>query len=215
MSPVASFLTTYRCSNVSMCLRISTKCLLYSVGNETYYYYLLDSWYHLYIYFHNIIHSAAYRHMWITWLSYFGSENQGSPLRSWFMACWLWRRIPIVTSLTVPSSCVVTQTPIGTNSVTRRRKRKFLLLFIKLWSWYNRNWPFIWSVLSWLVLLSSVALVVPAVSRPLATPAQTVSWSIPITTFCLNQYWPRYLCCMVPLGNDELRPATKTSHALH
>ena len=49
MSPVASLVTTDRCSNVSMCLRISTKCflfpgivpLLYSVGNKTYYYLLL------------------------------------------------------------------------------------------------------------------------------------------------------------------------------
>ena len=47
MSAVASLVTTDRCSNVSMCLRISTNCfpfpgivpLLYSVGNETYYYY--------------------------------------------------------------------------------------------------------------------------------------------------------------------------------
>ena len=47
MSPVASLVTTDRFSNVSMCLRISTKCflfpgivpLLYSVGNKTYYYY--------------------------------------------------------------------------------------------------------------------------------------------------------------------------------
>ena len=47
MSPVASLVTTDRCSNVSMCLRISNKCfrfpgivpLLYSVGNKTYYYY--------------------------------------------------------------------------------------------------------------------------------------------------------------------------------
>ena len=49
MSPVASLVTTDRCSNVSMCLRISTKCflfpgiapLLYSVGNKTYYYYYI------------------------------------------------------------------------------------------------------------------------------------------------------------------------------
>ena len=48
MSPVASLVTTERCSNVSMCLRISTKCclfpgivpLLYSVGNKTCYYYI-------------------------------------------------------------------------------------------------------------------------------------------------------------------------------
>ena len=81
-------------------------------------------------YFRIIIHSTAYHHLQITWLSYFGSENQGLPLRSWFVTCWLWRHIPIVTSLAVPSSCVVTQTPMGTNSGTRRRKRKFLLLFV-------------------------------------------------------------------------------------
>ena len=68
--------------------------------------------------------------MQITRLSYFGSENQGLPLRSWFVTCWLWRHIPIVTSLAVPSSCVVTQTPMGTNSGTRRRERKFPLLFV-------------------------------------------------------------------------------------
>ena len=52
MSPVASLVTTDRCSNVSMCLRISTKCflfpgivpLLYSVGNKTYYYYYYLVW---------------------------------------------------------------------------------------------------------------------------------------------------------------------------
>ena len=82
------------------------------------------------IYFRIIIHSTAYHHLQITWLSYFGSENQGLPLRSWFVTCWLWRHIPIVTSLAVPSSCVVTQTPMGTNSGTRRRKRKFPLLFV-------------------------------------------------------------------------------------
>ena len=68
--------------------------------------------------------------MQITWLSYIGSENQGLPLRSWFVTCWLWRHIPIVMSLVVPSSCVVTQTPMGTNSGTRSRKRKFPLLFV-------------------------------------------------------------------------------------
>ena len=81
-------------------------------------------------YFRIIIHSTAYHHLQITWLSYFGSENQGLPLRSWFVTCWLWRHIPIVTSLAVPSSCVVTQTPMGTNSGTRRRKRKFPLFFV-------------------------------------------------------------------------------------
>ena len=68
--------------------------------------------------------------MQITWLSYFGSENQGVPLRSWFVTRWLWRHIPTVTLLAVPSSCVVTQTSMGTNSGTRSRKRKFPLLFV-------------------------------------------------------------------------------------
>ena len=72
-----------------------------------------------------IIHKTAYHHLQITWLSYFGCENQGLPLRSWFVACWLWRHKPIVPSLAVSSSYVVTQTPMGTNSGTRRRKRKF------------------------------------------------------------------------------------------
>ena len=45
MSPVASLVTTDRCSNVLICLLVSTKCfsgivpLLYSVGNKSYYYY--------------------------------------------------------------------------------------------------------------------------------------------------------------------------------
>ena len=51
MSPVASLVTTDRCSYVSMCLSISTKYylfpgivpLLYSVGNKTYYYYCTHS----------------------------------------------------------------------------------------------------------------------------------------------------------------------------
>ena len=34
-----------------------------------------------------IIHSTAYHHLQITWLSYFGSENQGLPLLSWLVAC--------------------------------------------------------------------------------------------------------------------------------
>ena len=72
----------------------------------------------------------------MTWLSYFGSENQGLPLRLWFVTCWLWFHIPIVTSLAVPSSCVVTQTPMGTNSGTRSRKRKFPLLFTR-----GQFWP--------------------------------------------------------------------------
>ena len=113
-------------------------------------------------YFRIIIHSTAYHHLQITWLSYFGSENQGLPLRSWFVTCWLWRHIPIVTSLAVPSSCVVTQTPMGTNSGTRRRKRKFLLLFVNC----DRGRIEIDHLygLCWLVLQSGTALVVPAAS---------------------------------------------------
>ena len=98
----------------------------------------------------------------ITWLSYFRSENQSLPLRLWFVACWLWHHIPIATSLAVPSPCVVTQTPMGTNSGTRRQKCKFPLLFVKLWSWLNRNWPLIRSALSCLVLQSRTALLVLA-----------------------------------------------------
>ena len=85
--------------------------------------------------FRNIIHPTAYHHLYSTWVSYFGIGDQSLPLRSWFMACWLWRHIPIVMSLTVPSSCVVTQTPMGMNSGTRRWKRKLSLIFVKLWSW--------------------------------------------------------------------------------
>ena len=51
---------------------------------------------------------------------------------------------------------------MGTNSGTRRRKRKFPQLFVKLWSWSNRNCPLMRSALSWLVLQSGTALVVPA-----------------------------------------------------
>ena len=38
----------------------------------------------------------------------------------------------------------------------------FLVFFVKLWSWKNRNWPLIPSALPWLVLLSGTALVLPA-----------------------------------------------------
>ena len=75
--------------------------------------FLLYSWHHWYIF------------------SYYHSSNDILSLA---------RGLLIVTShtscdVTVPSSCVVTQTPIGTNSGTRRRKRKFPLPFVKLWSW--------------------------------------------------------------------------------
>ena len=144
--------------------------------------------------------------MQITWLSYFGSENQGLPLRSWFVTCWLWRHIPIVTSLAVPSSCVVTQTPMGTNSCTRRQKHKFPLLFvncdrgrIEIDHLYGLRWS------GWYCNPEQHSLCRPA--RPQAaarrpaqlvlfliavptTPAQTVSWSIPITSYTstMHQY---------------------------
>ena len=153
-------------------------------------------------YFRIIIHSTAYHHLQITWLSYFGSENQGLPLRSWFVTCWLWRHIPIVTSLAVPSSCVVTQTPMGTNSGTRRRKRKFPLLFVNC----DRGRIGIdhdtvcAGVVGTAIRNSTSCAGRRAAARPQAaarrpaqlvlfriavptTPAQTVSWSIPITMY--------------------------------
>ena len=148
-------------------------------------------------YFRIIIHSTAYHHLQITWLSYFGSENQGLPLRSWFVTCWLWRHIPIVTSLAVPSSCVVTQTPMGTNSSTRRRKRKFPLLFVNcdrgrieidhLYGLRCRGWycnPEQHSLCRparpQAAARRPAQLVLFRIAVP-TTPAQTVSWSIPIT----------------------------------
>ena len=145
-------------------------------------------------YFHIIIHSTAYHHLQITWLSYFGSENQGLPLRSWFVTCWLWRHIPIVTSLAVPSSYVATQTPMGTNSGTRRRKRKFLLLFVNcdrgrieidhLYGLCCRGWycnPEQHSLCRparpQAAARRPAQLVLFRIAVP-TTPAQTVSWSI-------------------------------------
>ena len=163
--------------------------------------------------------------MQIIWLSYFGSENQGLPLRSWFVACWLWRHIPIVTSPAVPSPCVVTQTPMGTNSGTRRRKRKFPLLFVNCdrgrieidhlyglrWSgWYcnpeqhelcrpsRGRLPAARRPASGRQALCRPARPQAAARRPAqlvlfriavpTTPAQTVSWSIPITFYGSNGY---------------------------
>ena len=115
--------------------------------------------------------------MQITWLSYFGSENQGLPLRSWFMTCWLWRHIPIVTSLAVPSSCVVTQMPMGMNSGTRCRKRKFPLLFVIC----DRGRIEIDHSLCRLQAAAQrpAQLVLFRIAVP-TTPALTLSWSIPI-----------------------------------
>ena len=158
-------------------------------------------------YFRIIIHSTAYHHLQITWLSYFGSENQGLPLRSWFVTCWLWRHIPIVTSLAVPSSCVVTQTPMGTNSGTRRRKRKFPLLFVNcdrgrieidhLYGLRCRGWycnPEQHSLCRparpQAAARRPAQLVLFRIAVP-TTPAQTVSWSIPITLTNMGQYFPR------------------------
>ena len=134
--------------------------------------------------------------MQITWLSYFGSENQGLPLRSWFVTCWLWRHMPIVKSLAVPSVCVVTQTPMGTNSGTRRRKRKFPLLFVNcdrgrieidhLYGLRCRGWycnPEQHSLCRparpQAAARRPAQLVLFRIAVP-TTPAQTVSWSIPI-----------------------------------
>ena len=149
--------------------------------------------------------------MQITWLSYFGSENQGLPLRSWFVTCWLWRHIPIVTSLAVPSSCVVTQTPMETNSGTRRRKRKFPLLFVNcdrgrieidhLYGLRCRGWYYNPEQHS----LCRPARPQAAARRPAqlvlfriavpTTPAQTVSWSIPINIFTHNAIMDIHNCC--------------------
>ena len=98
--------------------------------------------------------------------------------------------------LKIPS-CVVTQTPMGTTSSTRRRKRKFPLLFvncdrgrIEIDHLYGLRWN------GWYCNPEQHSLCRPA--RPQAaarrpaqlvlfriavptTPAQTVSWSIPIT----------------------------------
>ena len=99
-------------------------------------------------------------------------------------------------TIAVLSSCVVTQTPMGTNSGTRRRKRKFPLLFVNcdrgrieidhLYSLRCRGWycnPEQHSLCRpqaaarWPAQLVLLRIAVPT------TPAQTVSWSIPIPTF--------------------------------
>ena len=118
--------------------------------------FLLDSWHHLYIF------------------SYYHSFNGISSLANYMVnLLWGWkprfavalvvRGLLIVTSHT---NCDVTSCPVvmrcyantmGTNRGTRRRKRKFPLLFVKLWSWQNRNWPLIRSALEWLVLQSGTA----------------------------------------------------------
>ena len=128
-------------------------------------------------YFRIIIHLKAYHHLQITWLSYFGSENQGLP-----SAALVVRDLLIVTShancdVTVPSSCVVTQTPMGTNSGTRRRKRKFPLLFVNC----DRGRIEIrcWPARPQAAARRPAQLVLFRIAVP-TTPAQTVSWSIPI-----------------------------------
>ena len=140
--------------------------------------------------------------MQITRLSYFGSENQGLPLRSWFVTCWLWSHIPIVASQAVPSSCVVTQTPMGTNSGTRRRKRKFPLLFVNcdrgrieidhLYGLRCRGWycnPEQHSLCRPAAARRPAQLVLFRIAVP-TTPAQTVSWSIPIIEHGIaNELW--------------------------
>ena len=155
-------------------------------------------------YFRIIIHLKAYHHLQITWLSYFGSENQGLPLRSWFVTCWLWRHIPIVTSLAVPSSCVFTQTPMGTNSGTRRQKCKFPLLFvncdrgrIEIDHLYGLCCRGLYCNPEQHSLCRPARLF--RIALP-TTPAQTVSWSIPITTLyswnCQRPFWETFLCVL-------------------
>ena len=125
------------------------------------------------------------------------------PLRSWFVACWLWRHKTIVTSLAVPSSCVVTQTPMGTNSGTRRRKRKFPLLFVNcdhgrieidhLYGLRCRGWycnPEQHSLCR--PARPPAQLVLFRIAVP-TTPAQTLSWSIPITLSYFVPYHNRKL----------------------
>ena len=103
-----------------------------------------------------------------------------------------------MTSLAVPSSCVVTQTPMGTNSGTRRRKRKFPLLFVNcdrgrieidhLYGLRCRGWycnPEQHSLCRparpQAAARRPAQLVLFRIAVP-TTPAQTVSWSIPIAT---------------------------------
>ena len=102
-----------------------------------------------------------------------------------------------MTSLAVSSSCVVTQTPMGTNSGTRRRKRKFPLLFVNcdrgrieidhLYGLRCRGWycnPEQHSLCRparpQAAARRPAQLVLFRIAVP-TTPAQTVSWSIPIT----------------------------------
>ena len=111
-----------------------------------------------------------------------------------------------MTSLAVRSSCVVTQTPMGTNSSTRRRKRQFPLLFVNcdrgrieidhLYGLCCRGWycnPEQHS-LCWPARPRRPAqLVLFRIAVP-TTPAQTVSWSIPIMAYSAlshycNQCW--------------------------
>ena len=130
--------------------------------------FLLNSWHHLYIF------------------SYYHSFNGISSLAN-YMAKLLWEW-----KLAVPSSCVVTQTSMETNSGTRRRKRKFPLLFencdrgrIEIDHLCGLHWS------GWYCNPEQHSLCRPARRRPAqlvlfwiavpTTPVQTVSWSIPIT----------------------------------
>ena len=107
-----------------------------------------------------------------------------------------------MTSLAVPSSCVVTQTPMGTNSGTRRRKRKFPLLFVNcdrarieidhLYGLRCRGWycnteqhSLCRSARPQAAARRPAQLVLFRIAVP-TTPAQTVSWSIPIVKHEMN-----------------------------
>ena len=85
----------------------------------------------------------------------------------------LWLVNNIVTSLTIydftncPLLCGVT------DSGTWSPKCKFPMLLCTRWLWHKWNWPLQWYVLSWLVLLSSPAFMMPT---GMATSAQHHSW---------------------------------------
>ena len=104
-----------------------------------------------------------------------------------------------------PSSCIVMQTPMGTNSGTRRRKRKFPLLFVncdrgrieidhlyglRCCGWYCNLEQHSLCQLAWpqAAARRPAQLVLFRIAVP-TTPAQTVSWSIPITIHTPKPSW--------------------------
>ena len=92
-------------------------------------------------------------------------------MRSWFIACWLWRRIQIVTYVT--NSPVVISRYVNADVDEQWHRtpitQVFLVFFYTELPWYNRNWPIIRSALLWLVRLSGTALIVPAGAAVVST----------------------------------------------